>query len=220
MILYAVDAGGEYITLEESQRRNDSAPRSIYVNLTNRCPCACTFCLRPLKQMEVESTLWLKREPTIEEVVAELRAAPWPLIQEVVFCGFGEPTMRLTDMITLLRWLRQEQPQVKTRLNTNGLSDLIHGRDTAVDFAGGILDTVSISLNAANAERYMALTRSQFGIASYDAMLTFAQNCRAHVPQVVMTVVDKDMTADEIDACRAICEARGLKLRVRTYEAD
>ena len=90
MIIYAVNTEGEYITMEESERRYPARKRSLYVNLTNRCPCACTFCLRPLKHMAEESTLWLKREPTVAEVQAELSALPWPFVQEVVFCGFGD----------------------------------------------------------------------------------------------------------------------------------
>lgn len=220
MIVYAVDTGGEYITVEESQRRYPAGKRSLYVNLTNRCPCACTFCLRPLKRMAEESTLWLKREPTVEEVQADLAKVPWLLVQEVVFCGFGEPTMRLSDLVALLRWMKREHSEIKTRLNTNGLSDLVYGRDTAPEFGGGILDVISISLNASNAERYLALTRSRFGIGSYEAMLTFAQHCKAYVLQVILTVVDHVEDPDEIAACRAICEARGLSLRVRPYEAS
>ena len=220
MIVYAVDIGGEYITVAESQRRHPVGQRSLYVNLTNRCPCACTFCLRPLKHMAEESTLWLKHEPTVEEVKAELTVVPWSLIHEVVFCGFGEPTMRLQDLVTLLRWVKGEHPEVNTRVNTNGLSDLVYERDTAPDFSGGILDTISISLNASNAVRYLALTCSRFGIGSYEAMLTFAQHCKAYVPQVIMTVVYQVEDTEEIAACRAICETRGLTLRVRAYEAS
>jgi len=220
MIVYAVDTGGEYITVEESERRYPAGKRSLYVNLTNRCPCACTFCLRPLKHMAEESTLWLKREPTVAEVQAELSALPWPLVQEVVFCGFGEPTMRLADLVALLGCVKKEHPEIRTRVNTNGLSDLVHGRDTAPEFGGGILDAISISLNASTAERYLDLTRNRFGIGAYEAMLTFAQHCKDYVPQVIMTVVDQVEDPKEIAACRAICEARGLSLRVRPYEAS
>ena len=107
-----------------------------------------------------------------------------------------------------------------TRVNTNGLSDLVYGRDTAADFAGGILDTVSISLNASNAERYLALTRSEFGIKSFEAMLAFAEKMKAYARHVVLTIVEKVEGAEEIAKCRALCEARGLDLRVRTYEGS
>ena len=218
MIVYAV-VQGEYISLAESRKRQPEGKRSIYVNLTNRCTCSCTFCLRQLKEMDEASTLWLKEEPSVELVQQELTAAPWELVQEVVFCGFGEPTMRLADLVQLLGWVRKTHPEVHTRLNTNGLSDLAYGRDTAPDFGGGILDTISISLNASNAERYLALTRNSFGIGSYEAMLQFAVHCQAYVPEVVMTIVDQVEDAAEIAACRKICVERGLKLRVRPYEA-
>ncbi len=218
MYAYAVDPGGEYITPEESRRRHPEGKRGFYVNFTNRCPCACTFCLRSLKRMPAEHSLWLAEEPSVPEVEAALADLPWPLASELVFCGFGEPTTRLDVLTDLLRWTRREHPGIPTRLNTNGLSDLIHGRDTAPDFAG-LLDTVSISLNAATPERYLALTRSRFGIGSFEAMLRFAQACRDYVPNVVLTVVDQVGDAAEIEACRQIAESCGLKLRVRRYES-
>ena len=219
MIVYAVDTGGEYIPIPESLRRYPEGSRSIYVNLTNRCTCACTFCLREMKEMAEASTLWLKEgEPTVENVVKELEAVPWELVGEVVFCGFGEPTMRLTDIVTLLKWIRENHPEVKTRLNTNGLSDLEYGRDTSADFAGDILDVCSISLNASNAERYLELTRSKFGIKSYEVMLSFAQKMKKYVPDVVLTVVDHVEDETEIELCQKICDERGVRLRVRPYE--
>lgn len=218
MIVYAVDKGGEYITVEESLRRHPEGKRSIYVNLTNRCTCACTFCLRTMKKMAEEHSLWLKEEPSAELVKSELGRVPWEYVAEVVFCGFGEPTMRLEVLKELLRYIKSVQPHVKTRVNTNGLSDLHFKRDTAPDFGGGILDTVSISLNASNAERYLELTRSEFGIDSFDAMLSFAQHVKEYVPEVVLTVVDHVEDDGEIALCKKICDERGLRLRVRPYE--
>lgn len=218
MIVYAVDKGGEYITVEESLRRHPEGKRSIYVNLTNRCTCACTFCLRTMKKMAEEHSLWLKEEPSAELVKSELGRVTWEYVEEVVFCGFGEPTMRLEVLKELLRYIKSVQPQVKTRVNTNGLSDLYFKRDTAPDFGGGILDTVSISLNASNAERYLELTRSEFGIDSFDAMLSFAQHVKEYVPEVVLTVVDHVEDDGEIALCKKICDERGLRLRVRPYE--
>lgn len=219
MIVYAVDTGGEYIPIPESLRRYPDGKRSIYVNLTNRCTCACTFCLREMKEMAESSTLWLKEgEPATAVVIKELEAVPWELVGEIVFCGFGEPTMRLADLITLLKWVKENHPAVKTRLNTNGLSDLEYGRDTSADFAGDILDVCSISLNASNKERYLELTRSKFGIKSYEAMLDFAQSMKKYVPDVVLTVVDHVEDEEEIRLCQKICDERGVRLRVRPYE--
>ena len=219
MIVYAVEPGGKYVTVKESLALHPEGKRGFYVNLTNQCTCACTFCLRSLKEMAEDHSLWLKNEPSEEEVWAEISALPGDKVEEIVFCGFGEPTMRLEVLTGLLRRIRDEHPGVKTRLNTNGLSDLHFGRNTAPDF-DGLLDTISISLNASNAERYLELTRSRFGLPSFEAMLTFAERAKAYVPDVVLTVVDHVEDDGEIARCRKICEARGLRLRVRPYEAE
>lgn len=218
MIVYTCEAGGRYIPVAESLQERPEGKRSVYVNLTNRCTCSCTFCLRSMKKMAETQTLWLKEEPTVAEVKAQLDGLPWNMVQEIVFCGFGEPTERLADLTTLMKYVKETHPDVKTRLNTNGLSDLAYKRDTAPDFGGGILDTISISMNASNKERYLELTRSQFGISSYDAMLQFAQHCKQYVPNVVLTVVDHVEDSEEIHKCRAICQEKGLHLRVRVYE--
>ncbi len=217
MIIYTYDKG-EYLTLEESLKRQPQGGRTVYLNLTNRCTCSCVFCLRHLKKLDANKTLWLEREPSVAEIKAILQAVPWEIIDEVVFCGFGEPTMRLDDVLQLLTYIKKAHPRVKTRLNTNGLSDLAYGRDTACVFAGEILDTVSISLNASTAERYLALTHSQFGLPSFDAMLAYAEHCKDYVSQVVMTIVDTVEGPGEIEACRNLCQKKGLTLRIRAYE--
>ena len=125
--------------------------------------------------------------------------------------------MRLDIVLGVLRHVKKHHPQVPTRVNTNGLGELEHGTVFAQRFAG-LLDTISISLNASNAERYLALTRSKFGIGSYEAMLTFAEHCKPYIPNVVLTVVEKVENEEEIARCRKICAERGLTLRVRTYE--
>lgn len=217
MIIYATHKGGRYLSVEESLKEQPEGKRGLYINLTNRCNCACTFCLRNMKKMAETSTLWLRQEPTAEQVKAELAAVPWAYVKEVVFCGFGEPTLRLEVLVELLRYVKDIQPDIPTRLNTNGLGELEHQREIAADFAG-ILDTVSISLNASNAERYLELTRAKYGIESYEGMLAFAEHAKKYVPHVVLTIVDKVEGPEEIAHCREICEKRGLTLRVREYE--
>ena len=142
MIVYATHSGGRYLPIKDSLREQPEGKRGVYVNLTNQCNCACTFCLRHMKEMAEESSLWLKTEPAVEQVKAELDNLPWEYVSEVVFCGFGEPTMRLDAVVELLKYIKAVHPEVKTRLNTNGLSDLAHGRSTAGDFAGGLLDAL------------------------------------------------------------------------------
>lgn len=217
MIVYATHKGGRYLPLEESLRIQPEGKRNLYVNLTNRCNCSCVFCLRTMKKMQEESTLWLKEEPSVEQVRGALEEVPWGYMKEVVFCGFGEPTLRQDALVELLRYVKERHSEMPTRLNTNGLGELEYGREIAADYEG-ILDTISISLNASNAERYLELTRAKYGMASYEGMLSFAEHSKKYVPQVVLTVVDKVENAEEIARCRKICEARGLTLRVRDYE--
>ena len=217
MIVYATHEGGRYLLLKDSLKEQPEGKRGLYINLTNRCNCACTFCLRNMKKMAEESTLWLKEEPSVDEVKAELDNVPWEYIKEIVFCGFGEPTMRLDALVELLHYVKEKYPEIPTRLNTNGLAELEYGYEVAEKFKD-VLDTVSISLNASNKERYLELTRAKYGIESYDAMLEFAVACKKYVPNVVLTVVEKVENQEEIDLCQKICDDRGLKLRVRTYE--
>ncbi|MBQ7704421.1 MAG: radical SAM protein [Selenomonadaceae bacterium] len=196
---------------------NAEKPRGLYVNLTNRCNNDCPFCLRQKKVMTAENSLWLESEPTVDEVKKELDAAPWQVVKEIVFCGFGEPTIRLAELLEILKYVKKIRPQIPTRLNTNGLGNLEHGRNIEQDFEK-ILDTASISLNAATAERYLQITRSKFGLQAYGAMLDFAENMKKFVPHVVLTIVDKVTPPAEIEQCKKICEERGLTLRIRPYE--
>ena len=217
MIVYATHAGGRYLPMEESLREQPEGKRAVYVNITNDCNCDCVFCLCSMKEMARESSLWIEHDPSLPEIVEELERLPWQYVREVVCCGFGEPLIRLDTVLSVLRWVKEHHPDMPTRVNTNGLGELEHGYVFADQFAG-LLDTVSISLNASNAERYLALTRSRFGISSYEAMLTFAEHCKPYVPNVVLTVVEKVEDAEEIALCRRICAERGLTLRVRPYE--
>ena len=194
------------------------AKNGIYVNMTNRCPCACTFCLRQnAPGVYGSDPLWLEREPTVEEVEASL--SKWDLnsMDEVVFCGYGEPAERLKDLLEVAAWLKKNYT-VKTRINTNGLADLIWGEPTA-PWLEGKIDAVSISLNAIDAEEYLRLTRSKFGIGSYDAMLRYTHECTKYVPTVMMTVVDQVTTPEEQESARKICEKLGATLRVRPFES-
>ena len=196
-----------------------AAGTAIYVNMTNRCPCACTFCLRHNKDHVFNSdSLWLDREPTVDEVCNSLDT--WDLTQykEIVFCGYGEPTERLYDLLEVAKYIRGKS-DIKIRINTNGLADLIWKESTACRLAG-LIDAVSISLNATNKEEYLKVVRPKFGMDSYDAMLKFTRECTQYVPSVVMTVVDVVTSAEEQALCREICESVGATLRIRPYVSD
>ena len=192
---------------------------SIYVNLTNRCPCACVFCLRHHKDHVFNSdSLWLDREPTVKEICDSIDSWDLAKYDEIVFCGYGEPTERLADLLEVAAYIKSKG-EMKTRINTNGLSDLINGKKTA-PMLKGLIDSVSISLNATNKEDYLKAVRPKFGIDSYDAMLAFAKDCTAYVPEVVMTVVDVVTTKEEQERSREICESIGAAFRIRPYEEN
>ena len=189
----------------------------IYVNMTNRCPCACIFCLRKQSPSVYGSEpLWLEREPTVNEVCDNIDT--WDLSQykEIVFCGYGEPTERLDDLLEVAKYIKSKS-DIKIRINTNGLADLIWNEPTAPKLQG-LIDTVSISLNATNKEEYLKIVRPKFGIESYEAMLKFTKECTKYVPSVVMTVVDIVVSKEEQEICRKICESVGATLRIRPYE--
>ena len=192
---------------------------AVYVNLTNRCPCNCTFCLRHNGPGVFGSgPLWLEREPTLEETIDSLGQWVFTRLREVVFCGYGEPTERLDVLLALAARLKERDPALRVRVNTNGLSDLIHGKPTAPLFVGKV-DCLSISLNTDDPAEYLALCRPRFGEAAYPAMLKFTKEAAALLPSVVMTVVGEPITSlEKQERCRKIAEGLGARLRVRPYE--
>lgn len=191
--------------------------RGIYVNMTNRCPCSCTFCLRQNADGVYGSDpLWLDREPTVKEVCESIDSWDLNNYEEIVFCGYGEPTERLDDLLLVAKYIK-EKSNIKIRINTNGLSDLIHNASTAHKLKG-LIDTVSISLNATNEVDYEKVVRPKFGIKSYEAMKKFTKDCVEFVPNVVMTVVDVVTSKEEQQKAKEICESLGATLRIRPYE--
>ena len=193
----------------------------LYVNLTNRCPCACTFCLRQnAPGVFGTDSLWLEREPTVDEIIESIESRNLDDFAELVFCGYGEPTERLDDLLAVARHVKEVRSRMLVCINTNGLSDLIHGEPTAVKLKG-LVDTVSISLNTPDPEEYLKVCRPKFGLESWQAMLDFAKSCRDCVPDVVMTIVGSPVTTPEVqEKCRAITDSLGVRLRIRPYETD
>lgn len=189
----------------------------LYVNLTNRCPCACEFCIRKNGAGVYGSDpLWLEREPTVDEVVQAILDAPMDYTS-IVFCGYGEPTERLDDLLTVARRVRVERPGMPIRVNTNGLADLIAGEPTAARFAG-VVDAVSISLNVEDEAKYTAVCHPKFGAAAYPAMLKFTAEVKAYVPSVTLSIVGTpEMTSERIEACRQIAVDLGVNFRVRVF---
>lgn len=187
--------------------------RGLYANITNKCPCRCEFCIRDMTDaLGSADSLWLKREPTVEEV--EQMLGDWDLndYDELVFCGYGEPMERIDDLLEISKYVKKNT-DLSIRINTNGLSDLINGKETA-PMLEGIIDAVSVSLNQSDAEKYNALCHPKFGEKSYDAMLNFTREVKKYVPRVAMSVVGV-IPSDDIEKCREIARELDVPFRVR-----
>lgn len=190
---------------------------NLYVNLTNRCTCSCTFCLRNEKETVGESsTLWLEHEPSVEEVKKEFEKFNMDEYNEVVFCGFGEPTERIDNLIEIAKFVKEKYHK-KIRINTNGQGSLSNGKDIA-PMMKGVVDIVSVSLNTPNEKRYNEIVRSRFGDQAYQAMLSFVKEVRQYVPEVVLSTVSTTITKEEEEECRKICEDLGVTYRIRPFE--
>ena len=190
----------------------------LYVNMTNKCPCRCAFCIRDMvDSLGDADSLWLKREPSKEELKKMLKQQNLAAYDEIVFCGYGEPTERLDCLLAVCDYVKNDpllKGRLKTRLNTNGLSDFINDRPTAREFSGR-LDAISISLNAPTAEKYNELCRPKFGIQSFDEILRFTQEVKQYVPDVTMSVVSGSISSQDVEECRKTAAKLGVKFRVR-----
>ena len=190
----------------------------LYVNMTNKCPCRCAFCIRDMvDSLGDADSLWLKREPSKEELMKMLKQQNLAAYDEIVFCGYGEPTERLDCLPAVCDYVKNDpllKGRLKTRLNTNGLSDFINDRPTAREFSGR-LDAISISLNAPTAEKYNELCRPKFGIQSFDEILRFTQEVKQYVPDVTMSVVSGSISSQDVEECRKTAAKLGVKFRVR-----
>lgn len=192
---------------------------NLYVNLTNKCPCACTFCLR--QNMDTVSCvddrpLWLEHEPSYEEIIADFANYDMSEYKEVVFCGYGEPTERLDVLLKVASYVKENFTN-KVRINTNGMANLIWGRDTTPEFEG-LVDTISISLNNPDPVKYQEIVRCKFGEKSFDEMLKFAHDVKKYVPAVVLTTVETTISKEEEQQCAKICEDLGVTYRIRAWE--
>ncbi len=186
----------------------------LYLNLTNRCPCACTFCIRQKdEKFYVQNSLWLEHEPNFEEVKAALLAEDLNKYSEFVFCGFGEPTEALDLLLETAKFLKSKTDK-PIRINTNGLGNLINKKNITPLFEG-IIDAVSISLNSSDAKIYESNVRPIYKEEAYSALIEFTREVRKYVPNVTMTTVSTTITHEDEENCRKLCEQLGVKYRIR-----
>lgn len=190
---------------------------NLYVNLTNKCPCACTFCIRNHADGAYGSDpLWLEHEPSVDEIFEDMNSLDIAKYNEIVFCGYGEPTCRLDTLITVADELKSRPKCPMLRINTNGLGDLINGKSIAKELCD-VMDIISISLNAGTKDEYMKVTRPKFDNA-WEAMQKFTADCvQQKSAKIIMSVVDV-IPAEQIEAARNVAKSLGAELRIRTYD--
>lgn len=185
----------------------------LYINLTNRCTNACEFCIRQTADgLGGADSLWLDREPSADEVIDELKNYKIDEYEEVIFCGYGEPTIRLSEILEISRYLK-EHTKTKIRINTNGHADLIHGKRTA-PLLEGLIDRVSVSLNEADAAAYDALCHPDFGEKAFDGILAYIEEAGKYVECVAVSVVNC-IPKESVEACGAIAKRLGAEFKVR-----
>lgn len=190
----------------------------MYINITNGCPCDCVFCIRKNgDSIEDNDSLWLEHEPSFEEICAAFAEFDRTGIAEAVFCGYGEPTMRVDMLLKTAEHIKKNS-DMSIRVNTNGLVRSVH-KDFDITRFKGVIDSFSVSLNAPNAQRYNEVTRPHFGEAAFEEMLTFSRDVKEMGIKISFTVVDV-ITPEEITECKKLADSMGIPLRVRSYVTD
>lgn len=188
----------------------------VYLNITNKCPCNCAFCIRSKGDAVGDAAeLWFDKEPTLDEIKKAIDDYDFTQVDKAVFCGYGEPTNAYDNLIASAKYIKSINPGIKLRLNTNGLSDLINNKPTAKEIAG-VFDSISVSLNESTSEKYDRITRNIYKGKAFDAMLNFTRDCVKYCNDVRMTVVDV-ISKESIEEARRVCESTGAKFRVRSY---
>jgi TatD DNase family protein len=186
---------------------------SLYINVTGACTNECAFCTRFKSPYVKGYNLSLKQDPSADDIIAALAAELQESYREVVFCGLGEPFLRLDVIKQVARYLKDRGHTI--RINTNGQANLIYGRNVVPELAG-LVDAVSVSLNNSTAERYTDLCRPKFGPDTFGAILDFIRECKKHIPDVSVTALDIDH--EDFEACKRLAqEDLGVNFRERYY---
>ncbi|HTZ18082.1 MAG TPA: TatD family hydrolase [Dissulfurispiraceae bacterium] len=183
---------------------------SLYLNITNRCTNKCSFCIRYQSDFVKGHNLRLHGEPTAKELqdaIGDPRS-----YREVVFCGYGEPMLRLDVVKSVAAWIKEQGGVV--RINTNGQGNVINGKNVLPELKG-IVDALSVSLDAPDEETYDRVCRPTFkGV--FDEVVGFLREAKTYIPDVQATVVE--MEGVDVDRCRRLADELGVKLRVRKLD--
>ena len=195
---------------------NEPNPNTVYVNLTNACTNDCVFCLREQKDDVCGKEMWHDDNYTLEDLINQFKVFE-NSAKEVVFCGYGEPFLKKDMMKSFCEYLRKEYPDIKIRVNTNGHANAVYKTNVTEEFKG-LIDSVSISLNASTEKEYNEICKPKIENA-YESMLSFARDCKNAGMDVSMSVVTGFDNVHNIDvkACEYICKKIGANFRNREF---
>lgn len=186
-----------------------------YINLTNRCTNNCIFCLRQDKDDVCGQNLWLEDENfSAENVINQLKN--FDITSEVIFCGYGEPLLKLDILKEVAKYIKKIYPETKIRINTNGHANYIYKRNIVPELKG-LIDKISVSLNAPDSQEYNELSQPKFDNA-YEEVKKFIKCCTDAGIQTDASIVDgyKGKRLD-VEKCKQIAQNLGAKLRVREW---
>lgn len=183
---------------------------SLYLNITNRCSNRCSFCSKFDDFTVKGHNLLLDHDPGFAEIMAAI-GEPGK-VDEIVFCGFGEPLLRIELVKQVAFALKKRGYRI--RINTDGQANLVHGRNILPELAG-LVDSISISLNAPDTATYANLCNTPFGEAGFAAVCAFIQAASEYIPEVAATAVT--VPGIDIAACRLLADSLGVQFRVREF---
>lgn len=192
---------------------------SMYITVTNLCTSKCVFCIKNLNDAIENYNPWIKEEEaTSENIIEEIKNNNPQNYKEIVFCGYGEPLIKIDIIKNVANFIKENYPNIPIRINTNGHANLIHKRNIVPELAG-IIDQISISLNAENAEKYKEITQTKFEKnKAFEAVKDFIKECVKNNIETTASVVSgfKNYEID-IEECKKITESLGAKFRVREW---
>lgn len=190
-----------------------------YINMTNACSNSCVFCVRNQKEDVQGSKLWLETDDTsAKDVIEQIEASKDKVkaSNEIVFCGYGEPLIKINEVIEVCKYLKKEFPLLKIRINTNGHANAIHKRNVAVDLAQ-YTDDISISLNGENEEIYNKISNPKIENA-YEEVKRFIRACvEEKIKTTASIVVDVPNYPVDEKRCEIIAKSLGAKFRAREF---
>lgn len=185
--------------------------KNLYINITNKCTNNCTFCIRSkTKKLNKKYDLWLDHEPAAQEILSQIDDPG--KYEEVVFCGYGEPLINLEIVKEVSKELKKKGCHI--RVDSNGHANLYHKRNIIPELVG-LIDKISISLNAQDKETYQHICHSIYGEEAYEEVINFAKKCKVLLPAVQFSVVH--LPEVDIDKCKNIADNLGIELKVRKY---